>query len=714
FVIAAGYDSMPAVLGYSTDGTFDADNISPEMKALLDSYTMVADGKVILDLPNREGRAPVAPMVKARWDQGAPWNNACPIVPGEGVHAPTGCGATAMAQVMSYHRWPEKLTKNLPAYTTGALKLNMPELPASGYPGWANIKDYYPYDETSGPAVDDVAQFMLYVAYSINTNFSLSSGSVPGNISKALVNYFGYQKTAHYATRANFVSSEWHSMLYNELVAGRPVVYFGFTPAGGGHGFVCDGYDGNDMYHINWGWSGRGNGFFTLTTLNPAQEGFGAAEGDEGYTTNTGMVMGIQPDRGESEPADTRLTISNMSVSPQTYTRSNSSNAFTNIGVSFQMTNLTNVQQDFYVAVALLNAEGGANAIEYQHIGNIAANGAVGRTFSCNALAGVTSGTYKLAILNKTATSNWTHCLGNEASCVEFIVNGNTLTLKPTGNIGSAGYTVNSVAFNGAKQATRPIEVVANLTNTGNTAMANIYTLVNGKSLTSTTAQMMPGETGDVITHFVPQTAGTYQIVLATDEAGNRQIYSGSLTITDPVAASLSFSPVKVLNANETAKVVGGGEFKGTATVTNNGTEPYNDIVITKIYRYIGTDEPQEHASRETLVSLLPGQSQDVDFTYVDFQLDQQYMVTYNYYDAAQLVRGTESDFYTVQMEMPPMAKPGDINGDDAVDVLDLNILINVLLGSDKKDYGTATDITGDGIVDIADINALINLILAA
>ncbi len=55
----------------------------------------------------------------------------------------------------------------------------------------------------------------------------------------------------------------------------------------------------------------------------------------------------------------------------------------------------------------------------------------------------------------------------------------------------------------------------------------------------------------------------------------------------------------------------------------------------------------------------------------------------------------------------------GDIDNNGVVDVTDLNILINIILGkSSASDYGGRADVTGEGNIDVSDINAVINIIL--
>lgn len=60
----------------------------------------------------------------------------------------------------------------------------------------------------------------------------------------------------------------------------------------------------------------------------------------------------------------------------------------------------------------------------------------------------------------------------------------------------------------------------------------------------------------------------------------------------------------------------------------------------------------------------------------------------------------------------PPVGGPkGDVNGDNAVDVADVNAVIDMILG--LKDNTPEADVNGDKVVDVADMNAVIDIILS-
>ena len=111
-------------------------------------------------------------------------------------------------------------------------------------------------------------------------------------MARALRDHFRYDKGVSYKSRPNYTQATWEQLLRNELIADRPIVYSG-TGSGGGHAFVCDGYDANGLFHINWGWGGMSDGYFNLNYLVPSELGIGGG----GFSIRQGAVIGIIPDR---------------------------------------------------------------------------------------------------------------------------------------------------------------------------------------------------------------------------------------------------------------------------------------------------------------------------------------------------------------------------------------------------------------------------------
>ena len=262
FVIISGDDRAQRILGYSDTGTFDPDNIPPQLVDLLGQYAVQiksiksGDTHSSWSAPARiENSEDGILLETANWGQGAPYNALTPEFDGE--HAPTGCVATAMAIVMKYHSWPESYDWD-----------NMP------------VTDNNPDNST------EIARLMKDVGESVFMEYgSIESSASMNWTGHKLQQDFRYSPDCQFITAQNFSDSEWLSMIRENLESDMPVIYTGSGV--GSHAFVVDGVK-DDLYHINWGWDGALNGYFALDSLIPDYFNF---------NDNHGMVVNISPDR---------------------------------------------------------------------------------------------------------------------------------------------------------------------------------------------------------------------------------------------------------------------------------------------------------------------------------------------------------------------------------------------------------------------------------
>lgn len=250
----------------------------------------------------------VAPMITTQWDQDAPYNDSCPSNSQDGP-ALTGCVATAMAQVMKYWNYPERGTGS---HTYNSVSLNglghtygeqTANFGATVY-DWDNMPNSL---TTASPDVQKVAVATLMyhcgVACDMYYGPSYSGGSgayiinIPylrkGNTLNGMIKYFGYSSSAIGVERIKYDDNAWATLVRGELDDSRPIIYTGFSTYSG-HCFVCDGYDDENRYHFNWGWSGDGDGFFTLNSLTP-----NVGSTTYNFTNGQQMLLGIQPHTGD-------------------------------------------------------------------------------------------------------------------------------------------------------------------------------------------------------------------------------------------------------------------------------------------------------------------------------------------------------------------------------------------------------------------------------
>lgn len=288
FVIIAGDDAVTPVLGYTSTGSFDAENLPDGLKDLLKSYerqiAALGDNYVANQTATRAAFTGEKLLNTAKWNQNDPFNKYTPY------NYPVGCVATAGAIVMKYHGYPAKGTGSH-SYTW-----NGKTLPASfdhDY-DWANMPAEY--DGTNDAAFDGVARLMADLGVAVEMKYAKDgSGSYIGDLVTALQKYYGYSKLSHLLAIEDVGAEAWNSRLRDEIDANRPVLYAASDPnTGGGHAFVIDGYK-DESFSVNWGWGGYCNGFYQIGALNP--ESAGKPTGDK-YNVGQSAVFGMEPSDG--------------------------------------------------------------------------------------------------------------------------------------------------------------------------------------------------------------------------------------------------------------------------------------------------------------------------------------------------------------------------------------------------------------------------------
>lgn len=307
FVIVSGDDGVPSILAYADKGRFAAGEAMPsQVSYWLDAYSAYIDGvrsgtRALVQAPDLgDFEVAVQPLVKTLWDQAEPYNNMCPAY-SEYERCATGCAATAIAQVMNYHQWPERGEGSV---THGGLVMDFSQ---SVY-DWDNMLDTYvsgAYSATEGNAV---AKLMLDVGMSVQMAYGYESGAQNVHIYRSLYTYFKYSKKARFVSLNSMSATAWTALIRAELEAGRPVYYSGVSEDQTmGHAFVCDGISENNCFlHFNWGWSGNCNGFYSVFMLNPPIPGIGGGQGN--FNLDHWAIMGIEPAK-EDESHITKMPV---------------------------------------------------------------------------------------------------------------------------------------------------------------------------------------------------------------------------------------------------------------------------------------------------------------------------------------------------------------------------------------------------------------------
>lgn len=334
FTIVSGDDRLPEIVGYSSQGSYDENNL-PEgfvsfMKAYQNLYNKVnlGDAEALKNLAeikawrnkiaqkknaalsnsnasshanaSATSTSAVAPLLgNIEWDQTSPYNNMCPKY--DSVHvAATGCVATAMAQVMAYYKYPKQLKADIPGYVNrwNGIPMEIPTITREeGIYDWDNMLPKYNKEANATQQQKDaVAKLMYHCGAAVRMSYGPESGAAVS--SSKLAKYFGYDADLMMdLSRSSFTLDKWMQIIDAELAAGRPVLYGGQS-SDNGHQFICDGKDENGLYHINWGWSDNQNAYFDLSILNPEKGGTGSGSAADGFNRYCTMTIGIAPDNG--------------------------------------------------------------------------------------------------------------------------------------------------------------------------------------------------------------------------------------------------------------------------------------------------------------------------------------------------------------------------------------------------------------------------------
>ncbi len=290
YVIVAGDDRLPAVLGYSLEGNLDMDNAPEAMIALLDMSVANAE-KFNVGNEGNIGTPVVSPLLgDINWGQDSPFNTLCPTLSG-GSKSYVGCVATAMAQIMRYYSYPDKGIGSH-SYIDGSNSLSA-DFGNTTY-DWANMPSVVPSNPTDAQTTA-YSTLSSHLGIAVDMQYATGgSGAYTHMVAPALRNYFGYSPELRMHTREYYNSEEWMQMIRKELDSKRPVYYSASSEDGaGGHAFVCDGYDSEGYVHINWGWYGRSNGYFYINHLNPGDLGEGGGSG--AYNIAQEILTGFHP-----------------------------------------------------------------------------------------------------------------------------------------------------------------------------------------------------------------------------------------------------------------------------------------------------------------------------------------------------------------------------------------------------------------------------------
>lgn len=556
FVIVSADDRAPAILGYSDQGTVNTQNMPDNMRAWLQGYAdeikNIPEGAQArsMEKQKRVAKTAVDPLIMTEWDQTPPYNDLCPLFL-NGATSVTGCVATAMAQSLYYTAvissgFPRGTTKAIPSYDFAKNyqggPLTQPEIEIVENFDWNNMLLSY-----SSSATDEqrtaVATLMLCCGASVEMNYAdLANGGSGASLARipyAFKTYFGFDNSVQYKNRRLFPTSEWEDLIYNELVNNRPVLYGGES-SGGGHAFICDGYDGNGYYHVNWGWSGKYNGYFLLAALNPYGTGSGASSSKDGYSMNQDIVIGIQAPSGdisEETGEEVRMTVEklNLNVTSEPLILQNN-NSIQKIPVTYRYKNYLSNSYDVAIGYGIFDSNDNLKLVSNSFysdswlVGNYIGNSG-NLVFNINSLS---PGLYRIKPLSKEKnTDKWFQCIDADRYYIKAEVTTESITLttvNPRISLEATDISLNTDGIVGTTQT-----VSTKITNKAEDYYRDaIYMFVDGKKVSGNGLSVEAGQKAMAYFSFSPTTAGEKNVKITTDEEGTNVIGLGTITISNP------------------------------------------------------------------------------------------------------------------------------------------------------------------------------------
>ena len=619
FVIVSGDDAAKSILGYSLQGTFPVDNIPANVQGWLDMYaaeiryavkatsSSLLDSTAVLKSSSTTQQLTdsVQPLLgNIVWDQDKPYNLFCPYNTTAKVYTETGCVATAMAQIMKYYQWPVTGTGSQ-SYTDspyGTLSVNFSKETYD----WGNMQNGYG-GTTTGKQDTAVSTLMYDCGVSVKMQYDIAanggSSASTSDAGIALINNFGYDSGIQSYDRSLYTESQWESLIQTELKAARPVLYAGNINVDG-HAFVCDGFDSNDLYHINWGWSGLFNGYFQLSALNPDWPGSGGETG--GFTQYQQIIAGIQ------KPGRT----SHISYQLGTYDQGLTSSATLLSSISSQTVSLSFGFMNF--GINTFSGKVGVGLFKngvYQQTLSSASISSLGSysyypsyPFSAISLSGLASGNYQIyCIYQPTDSTTWTIIKPGTGfnNYLNVVVSNGTATIQKPANMPILTLTQPvQLAENAYQNKTGVFNV--SVTNSGTEFYSNVGLYIYSKTnaayhqYVDTGVVCIPaGTTQNIVfsgTLTVPP--GAYYAVVLSDSTNSYS--NNSYKAINPTADNaISFnvmstpsSPQLTLNSplvftNGSNTVYNNQQISLTANITNKGGY-FDSTLVAFVFPYKG------------------------------------------------------------------------------------------------------------------------------
>jgi len=576
FVIISGDDRTPSILGYAEQGSLEEDQMPDNMKWWLDNLARQIEAlgtslKPANVTSTRSGMTAIAPLIQTEWDQGAPYNYMCPDGDyrdkgDDGYDATnlcvTGCVATAMAQVLYYWKWPNQCAA-IDFYGLGYYDENwnfvetnrVKGIPATTFK-WNVMKTKYGYQET-GEAADAVAELMRYCGQAVRMGYGV--GASGANLSPSdLASVFNYSTNIRELDRDSYTTAQWETLVYGELSAEhpRPVLYSGRTSGNAGHQFIIDGYDGNGLFHMNWGWGYSGS-YSVLSLADPNTEhGIGGSSNNGAFQYEQDALFGVKP----AEVGEVMVPVLYGKLGDfltKTYNR-------TGTDVDFTDVTLKATVGSRYVVIpeTTLDVQVGWGLYQDDQFISCLASGT--KTLPQKSSYSFTNeqtssfgknlaaGKYQLTQIYRFSDNEaWKRCENYGTNSLVAEISATSLTVRKPA-LDNVSFTVNSITTSEQPEVGSAMDIVVNVTNTGETSkiILNMWIQKSGAGSWTNIAQgdfnVDPGTSKDIQMGYTPTEAGTFTLK-ATDSSDPSDEALCTATVTIAATETVTIGEVAYL-----------------------------------------------------------------------------------------------------------------------------------------------------------------------
>lgn len=709
YIVVAGDAAALPILGFADEGTFCLDSLPANARWWLGELQREVQYARQLGAAPRQMpvlSSSVSPIMKTVWNQGAPYNDKCPTYNGGSSRAVTGCVATAVAQIMKVHNWPPlgegsvTYDCNVNGEAATTLTADFGQIPFN----WDAMRNNYSFGRSTEAEKAAVADLMSAVGIATEMMYGASSGTYSIKAFNALRDYFHYDHGMTFCLRDFVPLDQWEQLIRDELDAGRPIYYAGQSDSGG-HAFVIDGYNTNNYFHLNWGWGGRSDGYFAVSALNPS------AMGGSGFNSGQEAIMGIQPDCGGStvtHPIEGYMADFGVKVSSARRGRE----------VALSMRNYTFLgegeidQVDF--AVAVMDAAG-AQQLDLLHVTTEHLQKGLTYYFSDDEPISITlprslsDGTYRLVAM---------YSLDGMATVKPFVRKAD-----------SPGYVLMTVkwgraTFGGETMPVGTPVLMSTLTPKAATMPADD---VQAEVVVKSDAGIYDGSFIMQVLRKTPNGAFTTLAKTSTPVAfahnGEQKVVAFSTKVNAAVGDTCYLALTEPVRTDTVAFVIGDWPVPLPVIIAPNDDDMVNFGYIVTNQTYVETLTIRGENISGSLSLAIAGRDADrfsvtpATITQASAVAGAKVNIKYSAlalgnHEAALVISGGGLEQQVTIPLIGASFMQGDVNCDDAVDIDDANVLINIILGKQDNEWLRLTDLNGDRVVDIEDLDVLINLLL--